>query len=106
MRRRRSDRPNLVDERGEEDGGRAGVEIGQAIIIASSHLRNSSDRAGGGRMDGLSVGRGGMRIGLGSQIYMLARDRFSLGRRPSRFGERRPGLNSMRILSKINPFVI
>ena len=27
-------------------------------------------------MDGLSVGRGGMRIGLGSQIYMLARDRF------------------------------
>ena len=58
--RRRSDRPNLVDEKGEEDGGRAraGVEIGQAIIIASSHLRNSSDRAGGGRMDGWSVGRG------------------------------------------------
>ena len=82
--RRRSDRPNLADERGEEErgGGRAGVEIGQAIIIASSHLRNSSDRAGGGRMDGRSaVGRGGMRIGLGSQIYMLARDRFSLGLR-------------------------
>ena len=56
-----------------------------------------------GRSRSVAVGRGGMRIGLGSQIYMLARDRFSLGLglRPSTFGERRPTLNSMRTLCDI-----